>query len=950
MPRVKGKELLCSCEKKYFKSIQGFGNRELFERYFDIDNLIKQVIDEKFQHFLAQPEKDGASILWFSKPYKETPRQLNGLEGLDFEKYTLLLQRTVGQFSNAIKALYQNGQDQNAEILENCLKYIRPEFVYCYDDVVVLAIWGMQPKESVRDSVGTVVKNLFKAKREVHTEPVEPNNPPEEPDPDENPDIPELPLYNVKFNAGTNGNLHGSSFFQKAFGDIISNDEIPEVAPKSGFEFVGWDLDPLDYQVNGDVSFTAKYNAIPPPIPAPPIPNPPWYSRFWNWLKTMLFDRGCLKWLLWILLLLFLFILLMSLLRGCNNEPKPIPSPIDEKPWIQDDPRVGDGGGIYDPGNPYEKVPTPPEYRDVLPPSQGELPPLDTTKIIRKPGQPVILGNRLNILMENEDKSIMDLAKSFKMKYPSNEFKIVYYDDVVKRMQIEFPPSQREILKSELPSKFAPEFDVFIFDESLFERQYKPNDPAFSSAEQAWYLNYIGAPKAWDITKGSTTLTIAIVDNGFSLNHPELESKVVMPYNVWLHSKEIFAQDLDHGTHVAATALALMDNNKGLCGVAPQCAFMPVQVADGAGFMTTTSILDGILYALYQGSDIINVSLGLEFASIPSELEQQNLQNNHFKEEERLWNKVMDIADRHNSVLVIAAGNENMLAGVNPMSRPKNFIVVSAVDKSNRQYKKAGFSNYGSFSTVSAPGVSIYSAVGKNGYMTMNGTSMAAPIVAGTVALMKSINPDLSAEQIACILKATGLPAIGKVGNLIQIDKALQTVKSKESQPCESSQSIPSTGDVQVTLSWDNYNDLDLVCIDPMNDTVWFQNKRSGSGGQLEIDMNANAMDSKNPIENIYWPIGRAPNGTYHVYLIYYKKHIDINDTQFKITVKYGGKTEVFTGNIKREDNSMPVCTFTLESTNNSSPSSMKNKDKLIRERENLKKRLNRIDRELKDY
>ena len=253
-----------------------------------------------------------------------------------------------------------------------------------------------------------------------------------------------------------------------------------------------------------------------------------------------------------------------------------------------------------------------------------------------------------------------------------------------------------------------------------------------------------------------------------------------------------------------------------------------------------------------------------------------------------------------------------MLAGVNPMSRPKNFIVVSAVDKSNRQYKKAGFSNYGSFSTISAPGVSIYSAVGKNGYMTMNGTSMAAPIVAGAVALMKSINPDLSAEQIACILKTTGMPAIGKVGNLIQIDKALQTVKSKESQPCEVPQSTLSTGDVQVTLSWDNYNDLDLVCIDPMNDTVWFQNKWSGSGGQLEIDMNANAMDSKNPIENIFWPSGGAPLGKYQVYLIYYQKHVDLNETSYTVKIKYGSKTQVLTGKIKMEDKSIPIYTFIL--------------------------------------
>ena len=650
------------------------------------------------------------------------------------------------------------------------------------------------------------------------------------------------------------------------------------------------------------------------------------------------------------LLLLLLILLLIWLLRGCDRERvHPIPSPIDDKPWIHDDPRVGDGGGIYDPGNPYQKVPTPPEYRDVLPPNQGEMPPVDTTKIIREPGKPVIISNRLNVLMENEDKSIMDLAKKFKEKYPDDKYKVVYYDDVVKRMQIEVPPEERLKLKTEIPEKFAPEYELFVFDESLFEGGYTPNDPAFSSSDKSWYLKSINAPNAWDITKGSDKHTIAIVDNGFSLKHPELQSKVVMPYNVWLHSKEIFAQNTDHGTHVAGTALALMDNKKGLCGIAPNCAFMPVQVSNKQGLMTTTSILDGILYALYQGADVMNVSLGMQFTGTLPESEQRNLQNNHFKEEERLWNKVMEISDKHKAIIVVAAGNENMLAGVNPMSRPKNFIVASAVDKRNREYHKAGFSNYGDYSTVSAPGVDIYSTVGNNDYQVMDGTSMAAPIVTGTIALMKSLNDSLTAEQIVCILQGTGKPAEGKVGNLIQIDKALLKVKSGEFTDCDSRPDTPSTGDVQILLSWDNYNDLDLVCTDPNNETVWFKNKNISSGGKLEIDMNVNYPDSKTPIENIYWPTGGAPNGTYNVYLVYYKKHIEINETPYKITVKYGDKTEVFTGKIKREDNSIPICTFTLGDANNSSPPSGRSKDELLREREKLQKQLDQIDRELRE-
>ncbi|GHU77710.1 hypothetical protein FACS189414_5030 [Bacteroidia bacterium] len=133
-----------------------------------------------------------------------------------------------------------------------------------------------------------------------------------------------------------------------------------------------------------------------------------------------------------------------------------------------------------------------------------------------------------------------------------------------------------------------------MFDEALFEGAYTPNDPAFSDQSKAWYLNAIKAPQAWEFTRGSEKITVAIVDNGFNLKHPELSSKVVMPYNVWKHSDDIFPQQVDHGTHVAGTALAVADNGKGICGIAPNCKFMPIQVADARGLMTTTSVLDGI--------------------------------------------------------------------------------------------------------------------------------------------------------------------------------------------------------------------------------------------------------------------------------------------------------------------------------------------------------------------
>ena len=714
----------------------------------------------------------------------------------------------------------------------------------------------------------------------------------------------------------------------------------------------------------------------------------PWYKRFWLWLVG-LFSGGCLRWLLWLLLAFLIFFLLWFLLTrcggcsdhsccsdrsacsdrsGCWHRPAaPIPDSLKNKPWIDKDPNVGHGG-IYDTVNPYDttRLRTPGEYEDILPPYEGMLPPVDTSNFVREPNRPTIIGNVLNILMENEDKSIMDFAKAFKEQYPDDKYKIVYYDDVVKRMQVQVPEEEREALRREIPGKFAPEYDLYVFDESLFETGYTPSDPEYKDANKTWYFNAIGAPAAWDITRGDEKLTVAVVDNSFNVSHPELSEKIVMPYNVWNHNSHLSIHEVDHGTHVSGTALALMDNGKGLCGIAPNCKFMPIQVADGNDVMTTTSVLDGVLYALYQGADVVNVSLGMEFNGRLPENVQRDLQNNFFKEEEMLWKEVSKIAERNNSIIVLAAGNDNMLAGINPMSRPNNIIVVSAVDKSGNAYQKAEFSNYGEYSSISAPGVDIYSCY-KRDYEKMDGTSMAAPIVTGAVALMKSINKGITASQALCVMQSTGKALNGKIGNLLQLDAALKKVKSGNIDDCDNTP-VPSTGDVQVLLSWNNYNDLDVACSDPSGNIVWYRNRRVPSGGQLEIDMNVDYPHSKTPIENIYWPHGKAPSGTYHVYMWVYKQHVaSITDNPYEIKIVYGDSVKNLRGNIKKSDGKIEVFSFTLNGTSSSGGSTPGNNNSdvtqpdngnennsddnsdLLRQRDDLQRQLENIQRQLEE-
>jgi subtilisin family serine protease len=939
MTKVINHEEILNADLKYFKAVQIIEGRTVFDRYNSLKTVVDNYIDKPYQDFISYPVKEGDKITFHGKIAKETPQILLNLQGDECSKYQQIKSETLSHYNNKVEELKNSGKTTEAVFLADAVKYVDDRFVYCYDDKVVLGIWGMTMKDNVNEFDGVIRKS-----QRIKTPP-----PPPPPSP-----------FTVRFNAGENGNMIGQSEFSKFDGDFVSESDIPQVKANDDYEFIGWDENPNGYGVCGDKVFTAQYRqkpiiVIPPPTPPVVVEKLPWWRRFWLWFT----GKGCLKWLLWLLLALLLLLLLLWLLRSCNHYPVGGAALGDnDSTWLREDPAHGHTGGIYDPYNPYQPAPvTPPDYDNVLPPVEGVLPPIDDNPEII-PGNPSIIANCLNILMENQDKSIMDLAKTFKDKYPDDRYKVVYYDNVVKRMQIEIPKEEREQLKQNIPPAFAPEYELFVFDEALFEGGYTPNDPALSDAEKSWYLNAIHASQAWDITRGSEKVTIAVVDNGFNLQHPELSSKVVQPYNVWLHSNKVFPLEIDHGTHVAGTALAVADNGKGLCGIAPDCRFMPIQVADQRGMMTTTSVLDGILFALYQGADVVNVSLGSQFTSLSQvpESAQQDLILNHFKEEERLWRKIMRIAANHNSTIVVAAGNDNVLAGIDALQRPELFITVSATDKNNRSIDKADFSNYGEYSTVSAPGVGIYSCAGKDGYETHDGTSMAAPIVSGAVALMKSINDTITTKQIICILQGTGMKTQGNIGNLIQLDKALEKVKSGETVDCTPT---PSTGDVQALLSWNNYNDLDLICTDPYGESVFFQNRRVSSGGRLQIDMNVEYPDSKTPIENIYWEPGSAPNGTYNLYLLYYRRHeANTDETPYNIKVIYGDQTEEYNGTIKKSDRTIHICSFTLGTASNNSqnpvsqnpntPSADDRRSQLEQERDRLQNELDRVNSELR--
>ncbi len=102
-------------------------------------------------------------------------------------------------------------------------------------------------------------------------------------------------------------------------------------------------------------------------------------------------------------------------------------------------------------------------------------------------------------------------------------------------------------------------------------------------------------------------------------------------------------------------------------------------------------------------------------------------------------------------------------------------------------------------------------------------------------------------------------------------------------------------GDIQISLSWHNYNDLDLHCIDPAGVEIFFANRRSTrTGGELDIDQNAQPPYNATPVENIYWPFGGAPAGLYRISVVYYAPHCGTDGTPFLVRTIVQGKTNFF--------------------------------------------------------
>ena len=413
---------------------------------------------------------------------------------------------------------------------------------------------------------------------------------------------------------------------------------------------------------------------------------------------------------------------------------------------------------------------------DSLPSDYKEKPvmaPISGVKVVRNPEDsvaPQIVANRLSIFFEDDETDLNAFAKDFKKLYPKDEYKIISYNDLLKTIEIQVPEDVLDVIRKGLETQM-PDYQFVVTVETIYSQEQANG----KCSDAGWHIDAINLREAWKTTKGSRKVVVAVVDDGFDVNHELLKGRVISPYNIFTADGNVYCNSTNgmHGTHVAGIAVGADTHiNDGVTGVAPDCLLMPVQVFDGER-TTTFALATGILYAVASGADVINMSAGPSYAGcgdVPLDF-QREFSKRCQKDEERLWKMVLSKANKKNCIVVFSAGNDHVLSCLPPQNRTGEAIVVCASEKGN---KATTFTNYADASTISAPGLDIYSSVPGNKYSCLDGTSMAAPVVSGIVALMKSQKPDITVTEVIAILQKTGVEQSGNVPVMIQADKALE--------------------------------------------------------------------------------------------------------------------------------------------------------------------------------
>ena len=379
-----------------------------------------------------------------------------------------------------------------------------------------------------------------------------------------------------------------------------------------------------------------------------------------------------------------------------------------------------------------------------------------------------------------------DIASKYQITEIRKSFYMAKDEKLLRTYKVFFKKiNQADALVKELERKGIIEYAEKL---PVYKLSYVPNDPIYSQTSGSggatmhfnWPLTKINAPAAWNITKGSAAIKVAIVDNAIYTAHPDLTNKIVAQYDAadldnvasppGSGTSTLANYEWSHGTHVAGLVGAQSDNGIGVASIGFSVSLVAVKIAEDATGNLTAGY-EGVTWASTTGAaKVINMSWGGYGSSTTAA-------------------NVITAAYNQGCVLVAAAGNNGDggedMANINGILYPAAYTECIAVAATNSDDTKASFSEYGTWVDVSAPGgneaISGWSSpyvtplisttwcntygmgtyyglsnslFGTNAkYDGMQGTSMASPLVAGLAGLIWSVNPSMTKVQVRnCII------------------------------------------------------------------------------------------------------------------------------------------------------------------------------------------------------
>ncbi len=346
----------------------------------------------------------------------------------------------------------------------------------------------------------------------------------------------------------------------------------------------------------------------------------------------------------------------------------------------------------------------------------------------------IVLDFREDVGAAQIEEQVQAIAKQFNISPRLNsEFSLADHVFVV--------PGDQKLLRA-LKKSEVRKYTEFIEPNYIYQAFIAPNDPDYG---KQWNLRSINVEAAWDETKGRGA-TVAVIDTGIS-PVPDLAKTTFVKGYDFVNDRVEAIDDNGHGTHVAGTIAQSTNNSFGVAGIAYEASLMPLKVLSSSGGGNIADIAEAIRFAADNGAQVVNMSLG-------------------GGGESQLMKEAIDYAHSKEVVIVAAAGNSNENAAAYPARYPY-VIGVSALGPSGT---KAPYSNFGAGIDISAPGGAkdgddpaggilqntINPETGESVFEAYQGTSMAAPHVAGVAALLKAegiSNPD----EVEDVLKQSAL-------------------------------------------------------------------------------------------------------------------------------------------------------------------------------------------------